>query len=77
MGWEIDRRAGFAHRLAEPMEAIPPEEVLLSLAAIAAIGAAFVSGPTPTERLDAIRELLDATSAILRSELEKPGSTLH
>jgi len=64
VGWELDRREGRSYRFAEPMEAVPPEEV----AVLATLAAAFGGTSPATQRsVEAIVELLDATRAVLQA----------
>lgn len=76
-GWELDRRNGHHYRLAEPEEAIPPEEVTPSIAALLALAAAFAGavGASAAET-GAILELLDATLAIIAAPADG-GAVLH
>ncbi|MEP7181175.1 MAG: hypothetical protein ABI886_03170 [Betaproteobacteria bacterium] len=74
-GWELDRRGDAHYRLAEPMEAIGPEELGASLELLAAIALAFTgTGHVRAGDTDAIIELLAATRAVLRVPSERDSA---
>ena len=75
--WELDRRSDVHYRLAEPMEAVAPEEVEPSMQLLAAIALAFTgTGHVRADDTGAVTELLAATRGLLRVPGEKDGA-LH
>jgi hypothetical protein len=76
-GWELDRRNGHHYRLAEPVEAIAPEEVTPSMLALISIAAAFAGAVgVGAAETGAILELLDATMAMISAPTDG-GGMLH
>jgi hypothetical protein len=58
LGWEQDRRAGYAYPLRDPMEAIPNDELANSIAAVELLATSFKGDMQIAPLLDLVRMIL-------------------